>query len=292
MQTVKFIILSLFALIVPILTTCEKNPIASQKEFIEPEIILIKKHLKFTYGPSWDTTFVPPDSLPMLVVELEPYGIGKYELTNEEYEKFVKDGGYKDSEYWSIDGWNCKVNSNWSLPLYWSRDNLWLDDPYSNKKDTPVHGISYYEAEAYCRWLSVKTNENYHIPNSYQWVRAAKGPDPGTKYPWGNEYNKNFANYIPHLPDTVPLIEIFRFEEGKSIENCYNMIGNAFEICLIHQAFDSLITFPGYYSCASVTVSYGGDQYNKTMTTTSCRSIEKEWRFYALGLRIAKKINE
>jgi len=274
--------------LIVISSSCKDNPTEPNDDFIEPEMISISNNLRFTYGPSWDTTFVPPDSLPMLIVELEPYKIGKYELTNEEYEKFVRDEGYKNSIYWSEDGWNCKINGNWSLPVYWNEEELWLNDLYSNKKNTPVHGISYYEAEAYCRWLSIKTNKNYHIPSSYQWVRAAKGHDPGTKYPWGNDYIRNYANFVPHLPDTVPLVEVYSFDEGRSIEGCYNLIGNAFEICL-HQNSNAQVTFAEYYSSASGLISYSGDQYYRTMTTISSCAIEKEWRFFALGFRVAKE---
>lgn len=270
-------------------SSCEKSLTNSTEKIVEPEMVSIDRHLRFTYGPSWDTTFVPPDSLPMLVVELTPYEIGKYEVTNEEYKKFVLDGGYKDSTFWSEEGWVCKIRDGWSLPLFWSEDKLWTDDPYSKKKNTPVHGISYYEAEAYCKWLSHKTNQNYHIPSAYQWVRAAKGPDPGTMYPWGNEYNRNFANYIPHEPDNFLLLEVFKFEAGKSFEGCYNMIGNVFEICLYHQYSNPLIKHASYFSGAAGIVSGSGDQYNRTMTTTSSKGIEPDWRFYALGVRVVKE---
>ena len=134
MKCVQFILPFLFNAIILLFITCEETPTEPNNVFIEPEMVSITENLMFTYGPSWDTTFVPPDSLPMLVIELEPYEIGKYEVTNEEYEKFVKDGGYKNSNYWSEDGWDYKINRNWSLPVYWSEDNLWVDDPYSNKK--------------------------------------------------------------------------------------------------------------------------------------------------------------
>lgn len=290
MKGVQFILPFLINVIIFIFITCEENPTEPNDDFIEPEMISINENLRFTYGPSWDTTFVPPDSLPMPVVELEPYEIGKYELTNEEYDKFVRDGGYKNSIYWSEDGWSLRTNKNWKLPIYWSEDKLWQDDPYSNRKNTPVHGISYYEAKAYCKWLSIKTNKNYHIPSSYQWVRAAKGPDPGTKYPWGNDYNRNFANYLPPYPQKIPLKEVSSYEEGKSIEGCYNIIGNVYEICLIHQAYNPSMTFSGYYSIGLMSgVSSGGDPYYRVMTTISGMSVEKEWRFYALGLRIVKQ---
>ena len=292
MKGLQFILPYLVILLVVTFFSCSENSVNPESDFSEPEMILINEDLIFTYGPSWDTTFTPPDSLPMPIIELEPFEIGKYEVKNEEYAMFVRDSGYENSSYWTSDGWHFKADENWSLPVFWDESQLWENDPYSNKKNTPVHGISYYEAEAYCSWLSRKTNNNYHIPTSYQWVRAAKGPDPGTKYSWGNEYNRNFANFIPHYPpDTVPLLEVNLFDNGKSFDGCYNMIGNVFEICLIHQVLDPTITFSGYYSSASGDVSSGGDQYYRTMTTISGWSTEKEWRFYALGLRIVKRIN-
>jgi len=280
MKSSHIILICAITTITVISITCKDNLIGPNTDFIEPEMVSINQNLKFTYGPSWDTTFVPPDSLPMPVIELESYEIGKYEVTNEEYEKFVSDGGYKNSIYWSEEGWSFRTTQNWSLPVYWSENKLWLNDPYSSRKNTPVHGISYYEAEAYCKWLSIKTNKNYRIPSSYQWVRAAKGPDPGKKYTWGNNYSRNFANY------TVPLVEVNLFEQGKSFEGCYNMIGNAFEICIIHQAYHPLNTFTGYYSTQSIDVSTGGDEAYKTMTTISHWPVEKGSRRNALGFRL------
>lgn len=280
MKSVQFILLCLITVIMFFSFTCE-NPTEPYDDFIEPEMVSINENLIFTYGPSWDTTFVPPDSLPMLVVELEPYEIGKYEVTNKEYEKFVRYRGYGDSTYWSEDGWNCKVNGNWTLPVYWSEDKLWLDDPYSNKKNTPVHGISYFEAEAYCKWLSIKTNKNYHIPSSYQWERAAKGPDPGTKYPWGNEHNEKNANYAAIMNSTFG--SVTDYSSGKSHDGCYQMIGNVYEICFrVPDEWGDFALICPYPSLACSEPKC----MKETMSTTSGGSIEKDTRRYGVGLRI------
>ena len=101
------------------LITCNDNPVESNIEFIEPEMISIENDLVFTYGPSWDTTFVPPDSLPMLIIELDPFAIGKFEVTNEEYGKFVKDEGYNQKMYWSDEGWIARTE----VPLIWRAES-------------------------------------------------------------------------------------------------------------------------------------------------------------------------
>ena len=280
---ILFTVLSIFNV-----TLCTKNPTIPNAVFIEPEMIVIDDNLLYTYGATWDTSFHPPDSLKSSAVELEPFEIGKYELTNAEYEKFVQDGGYDKPDFWSPEGWEFKNDLNWSMPAFWSKDRLWKDDPYSKYGDTPVHGISYYEAEAFCNWLSKKANENYHIPTSYQWTRAAKGPDPGKKYTWGNDYHADFAHFFCPFSD-VPLEKVHEYGEGKSHEGCYNMIGNVFEVCRItHFVSSSNLSF--YYSLPSLSVSGGGDPCFRTMTTTSGWSSEKSDRYFAYGLRVAKSI--
>jgi len=67
------------------------------------------------------------------------------------------------------------------------------------------------------------------------------------------------------------------------------MIGNAYEICLIHHYSNPQITFVGYYSTALMSGSSGGDSYYSAMTTITGSGSEKEWRFYGLGLRIVKE---
>ncbi|MCE7891253.1 MAG: formylglycine-generating enzyme family protein, partial [Sorangiineae bacterium PRO1] len=49
-------------------------------------------------------------------------------------------------------------------------------------------GISWYEAMAFCTWLSKKAGENILLPTEPQWQRAAQGDD-GRLYPWGSQKN-------------------------------------------------------------------------------------------------------
>jgi formylglycine-generating enzyme required for sulfatase activity len=246
--------------------------------YIEPKMISVDEDLLFSDGPSFDTTFVPSEISPMPIIELEPYKIGKFELSNEEYEKFVEGGGYEDSIYWSEEGWQYVKTENWSRPLYWSEDNFWLDDTFSNAKDMPVHGISYYEAEAYCNWLSDKTNKNYRIPTSVQWKRAAKGPDPGTKYTYGNEYNESYAHYV--LLEHSTFTSVSDYSEGKSYDGCYQMIGNVYEITYKPGEAYILTYSQPSGACSSPSCM------KITMITLSCSPMNKSIRKFGVGLRI------
>lgn len=264
---------------------CGPTEPVKDSEYIEPELILIDKDLTFINGPSWDPTFYEMvDSLPFIT--LNPYSIGKYELTNNEYLQFVKEGGYVDSAYWSETGWKTINDSNWTGPMYWDKgDPPWTNDPYSNQSDTPVHGISFYEAEAYCAWLSAKTGKNYQIPLSTQWIRAAKGPDPGTKYTWGNEFNEANAYYTCPISKNFRLVSVSSYQNGKSHDGCYHMIGNAYEICF--RIPDEWGDFALIYSFHNLECSEPNCM-KATMTTTGCGFIERHTRRNAVGLRICR----
>ena len=243
----KSILFLVFLSVVCIISfSCRNKPTPPEETEItpiEPEMILIDEDLTFTYLESRqkyvDTSFV---------YSLEPYYIGKYEVMNQEFLQFILDDGYNNPVYWSENGWGKKEENGWTMPLFWGEGiKFWSADSSSNLPDTPVRAISFYEAEAYCKWLSVKTGKNYGMPTSAQWVRAARGPDPGRNYPWGDEWISGFANYFWGYSE---LNSVNSRPEGKSYDGCYHMIGNVCEyaIPILRNKHGSYIMlYSGYY---------------------------------------------
>lgn len=249
-------------------------------DFLESELISIKTDLTFTYGPS----FEPALTDCLNVITLDPYFIGKFELTNEEYYYFIKDGGYDNPNWWSEEGWNIKEEKEWSHPLFWGKGkSTWEKDQYSNHPNTPVHGICFFEAEAYCNWLSEKAGKPYRVPTSAQWQRAAKGPDPGRKYPWGNDWFEGYANYF--IIDSSNLSNVDYFPESKSPDGCYNMVGNVDELTIPISIImgdknnKSLYSYPNLgYSSKNLLM--------RSMTTASWMCIQSHERWKGVGIRI------
>ncbi len=142
-------------------------------------------------------------------VTMSPYYIGKYEITNEEFAEFVDAGGYGVQQYWLIDdeyaekadtGWKWKEKEGRTAPLYMLYDGsgveetwdlssypYWENMTYANEALSPVVGVSWYEAYAYCKWLSDATGETYRLPTEAEWEFAARGTQ-SLIFPWGNDY--------------------------------------------------------------------------------------------------------
>ncbi len=202
----------------------------SIKSYI-PELVLIDKNLTFTMGCVDSLGFigVHRDVYPYFIAILSPYFIGKYEVRNDEYIYFVDESAYCDSTLWSEAGWKFIKYENRIRPVGWIEgDEPWANRELSNTPDRPINNISWFEAEAYCNWLSKKTGEHYALPTEAQWERAARGPDPGRIFTYGNEHDKSKYNNMMYSRKLYP---VGSFKGDKSYDGCYDMAGNLLEFC-------------------------------------------------------------
>jgi formylglycine-generating enzyme required for sulfatase activity len=103
---------------------------------------------------------------------LAAFTIDIYEVTNAQYRHFLDAHGYDTQTYWSDDGWRWLQEKNRHQPSYWDNEQL-------NKPAQPVVGVSWYEADAYCRWAGKV------LPTQLQWEKACRGTD-GRRFPWGD----------------------------------------------------------------------------------------------------------
>jgi formylglycine-generating enzyme required for sulfatase activity len=159
--------------------------------------------------------------VPQHEVTLNEYAIARYPITNAEFERFIEDGGYTQRDYWTDAGWQRKEKEGWTQP------HLWDDEKWNNPSQ-PVVGISWYEAVAYCRWLSEKSGKIYRLPTEAEWEKAARGTD-GRRYPWGDQWNASLCNNEESGPgETTPVGE---YPEGESLYGVGDLVGQVWEWC-------------------------------------------------------------
>jgi formylglycine-generating enzyme required for sulfatase activity len=154
------------------------------------------------------------------------FQIARFPVTNAEYARFIDAGGYTQQEWWTEHGWNWK--SSRTEPYYW-------DDIRYNNPAQPVVGVTWYEAAAYCRWLTqqghaqgwLPKDQEIRLPTSLEWERAARHTDQ-RPYPWDTkEPTPERANYKETeigRPSPVGC-----FPAGAAVCGAQDMAGNVLE---------------------------------------------------------------
>jgi formylglycine-generating enzyme required for sulfatase activity len=114
---------------------------------------------------------IPDYETPGQEVFLSTYRIGKYPVTNAQYEQFISQTGRMVKP---VLGWEGQ-----RVPR--------------GREQHPVNGVTWYEALAYCQWLKEKTGREYSLPNEAQWEKACRG-GKYFLYPWGDEFDATRSN--------------------------------------------------------------------------------------------------
>lgn len=133
-------------------------------------------------------------------VYLNAYYIDRYEATNASYKACVDAGACEPP----------KESSSFSHAVYFGNST------YDNY---PVVNIHKKQAREYCEWRGA------HLPTEQEWDKAARGTD-GRFYPWGSDYDPNYANYGKTQNDTA---EVGSYPKGASPYGALDMLGNVWE---------------------------------------------------------------
>uniref|UniRef100_A0A3P9MFJ1 Inactive C-alpha-formylglycine-generating enzyme 2 n=1 Tax=Oryzias latipes TaxID=8090 RepID=A0A3P9MFJ1_ORYLA len=138
-------------------------------------------------------------------VEIQPFGMDKYPVTNAQFRDFVRSQKYRSEA--ETFGWSfvfqdfvseelkSKVTQTiesapWWLPVervFW-RQPAGPGSGIRERLDFPVVQVSWNDAQAFCRW------KGHRLPTEEEWEWAARGGLQGRTYPWGNKFQVNRTN--------------------------------------------------------------------------------------------------
>jgi iron(II)-dependent oxidoreductase len=178
------------------------------------------------------------------VVDLPGFLIDKTPVTNRAFVEFVEDRGYERSEFWDPAGWEYVRQQGMTAPKHWYQpephswwtERFGFDEPLN--PDAPVVHVSWYEADAYARWVGKR------LPTEEEWEKAASwDPDTGIKrlYPWGDELPAH-AN-LDQL--TFRAAEVGTYPEGASAYGVLGLIGDVWEwTASDFRAYPGFMAFP------------------------------------------------
>lgn len=223
---------------------------------------------------------------PQRNIYLDTFFIGKFPITNREFKEFIDAGGYKSNEFWTSIGWHYICERKIAEPDFW-HDHKW------NFPNFPVVGVSWYECNAFCNWLSKRTGFHFRLPTEAEWEKASRWID-GRDWPWGNESNVKMCNSGDlDLNRTTP---IGIFPQSVSHYGCVDIAGNVLEWCndwfSSKYYFDCPSNNPEGPSCGERRVLRGGSWFGRLI---DCRcasriSVVPTLRSDDVGFRLARSV--
>ena len=175
---------------------------------------------------------------PFRNVEVAPFHISRFEITNRQFKQFIDNTGYitmaekrKDAFVFRVGldefEWIQDSTANWRFP------NGVTEGGIEDKMDHPVTCISFIDAEAYCNWANVR------LPTFEEWEVASRGGQTEKRYFFGDSIEQvyPYAN-IWHGKTHLMIYEgedaVTTAPVGSYLPNnygIYDMYGNVFEFC-------------------------------------------------------------
>jgi formylglycine-generating enzyme required for sulfatase activity len=223
------------------------------------------------------------DEAPVHSMELTPFAIAQFPVTNAEWALFMQAGGYEEERWWETeearawrrgegtaqgakqqwhdyrkslqdnfdsirqllregritstqaDDWEAIARMSddefeallaaWYPPGRQTQPAYWHDDAF-NHPAQPVVGVCWFEARAYCAWLSAQTGQAFRLPTEAEWEAAARGVQC-RRYAFGDDFDAARCNtFETHVRHTTP---IGVFPGGQTPEGLVDMTGNTWD---------------------------------------------------------------
>jgi hypothetical protein len=145
--------------------------------------------------------------------EVEPFHMAVFPITHAQFEAFLSArDGFGAQDWW---------------------EELTKEDPVSGPirrhGNHPATEVSWYDATAFCRWLSARMRYEIRLPDEWQWQWAAQSAQTDFVYPWGPEWREGLANTQESGIGRTTAVGMYL--GGRSEQGIYDLAGNVWEWC-------------------------------------------------------------
>lgn len=208
---------------------------SNERVAYEPEVVVIAPG-PFLLGSAATSSLRTEDKPDLRELDISyAYAIAVHPVTVGQFRAFITAGAYAQPHYWTEAGWRLSQGR--------THPDHWHDPDWAGDDRLPVVGVSWYEADAYARWLSQTAERVYRLPTEAEWEKAARGglqvPDghggliknalPAREWPWGDdapdEQRLNFGSTVGHTS------LVGGYPAGASPYGALDMAGNVWEWC-------------------------------------------------------------
>jgi formylglycine-generating enzyme required for sulfatase activity len=195
------------------------------------------------------------------------YWVSRYPVTQAQYREFIDAGGYGEERFWP-EAREHRVWQDGRVKARWEETLTPGPERYGEPWDLANHpavGVSWYEALAFCRWVTERWRANGRLPEGWhvclpseaEWEKAARGglevpapaercpvrtarmggedgppelrenPDEARRYPWQGELSIERANTRESGIGTTSAVGCF--PDGAGPYGCEELAGNVWE---------------------------------------------------------------
>lgn len=204
------------------------------------------------------------DEKPEHRVFVDAFELAAFQTTNEDYARFLDAAQH-------------------TKPMHW-------DDPNFNHPKQPVVAVSWFDAIAYCEWLSNASGREYRLPTEAEWERAARGNADDSLYPWGNCAPEDLPDYSARWKTGPEAVGLY----APSAFGLFNLGDNVHEWCADWYDANYYAVSPERNpqgpSSGTRRASRGGSwRHHIKVTRTAARSsIPPELKYADYGFRVAR----
>ncbi|NUM46991.1 MAG: SUMF1/EgtB/PvdO family nonheme iron enzyme, partial [Anaerolineales bacterium] len=199
---------------IPTLTRAEAADVLDQLGWLPPDL-----H-EFVFIPTPNHIADNAEELPLYLLKSKGFYLGKYPVTNAQYQRFLEADDFADPELWmnfpKFDELSAPMGNHWGdTGWQWYRNYqmhrlndpdgkiypaFWHDPHFGYEhKGLPVVGLSWFETNAYCLWLkkhwqdplvaegqvnSLGQPKEIRLPTEVEWLIAAGGATNPERFPW------------------------------------------------------------------------------------------------------------